>query len=172
MTMAQLFPMPVLAGAFALASLASCAMDEESKVRAEVDHWLDLGATLHFISQMTCTAGVFELASDQVKSAAPHAVTIREGLSLIGQRGVAKFQDAGLSPSDISAQINSLDTAIGNGVLSSGLGARDCLTGDWKTGFVAALQAKGGALIYRRAGNALVIIDWSNQQVFFARGDV
>ncbi|MGR1580245.1 hypothetical protein ACSSNL_02155 [Thalassobius sp. S69A] len=170
--MAQLFSKPVLAGAIALATLAGCAMDEESQVRAQVDEWVDIGKTLYFDSQMTCTAGVFALVSDQVKSAAPHAVTIREGLTLIRQRGVAKFQDPGLSPSDISAQINSQDIAIGNGVLSSGLDARECLTEAWRADFVAALQARGAVLIYRRAGNALAIIDQTNRQVFFARGDV
>ena len=56
--------------------------------------------------------------------------------------------------------------------MSSGLDARECLTEAWRADFVAALQARGAVLIYRRAGNALAIIDQTNRQVFFARGDV
>lgn len=172
MAMAQPIPLSILAGALALATLAGCAQDKETDVRAQVDKWVDIGATLHFASQFGCTAGVFELASAEVKSTAPHAVTIREGLSLLKQVGTASFQTPDLSPSDISAQINSMDTSVGNAVLASGLGARDCLKDDWRAAYLTALQAKGGILIFQRDGNTLAIVDRAVQRVYFSRGDV
>lgn len=172
MTLAQPISTSMLAGAVALATLAGCAMDKEQAVRAQVDAWVDIGETLHFNSQMGCTAAVFQLASTEVKSAAPHAVTIRDGMTLLAQIGAVSFQTPDLSPSDISAQINSMETSIGNGVLVAGLGARDCLTGDWKAAYLDALLAKGGILIFKRDGNALAIVDRRTQRVYFGRGDV
>ena len=172
MALAQPIPLSMLAGALALATLAGCAQDKETDVRAQVDSWIDIGATLHFASQMGCTAGVFELASAEVKSPAPHAVTIREGLTLLDQVGTASFQTPDLSPTDISAQINSVNMGVGNGILSSGLGARDCLKDPWRADYLTALQAKGGILIFQRDGNALAIVDRAAQRVYFSRGDV
>ncbi|MGH1356865.1 MAG: hypothetical protein ACRBBS_17575 [Thalassovita sp.] len=172
MTMARTIFKSVLAGAIALATLAGCAIDKEQDVRAQVDAWIDIGDTMHFTSQMGCTAGVFRLSSIEVKSPAPHAVTIREGLSLLKQVGVASFQTPDLSPSDISAQINSVDMGVGTGILTSGLGGRECLEGDWRAAYTAALETKGGILIFKRDGNALVVVDRKTQRVYFARGDV
>lgn len=172
MGVARPFIKPVLVGAVALAGLVGCAMDTEAEVRAEVDHWVDIGATLSFRSQMTCTAGVFALASGEVKSAAPHAETIPEGVSLLRRGGVAKFEAANQSPSNISEHLISADLGLGNGVLASGLSARDCLKGEWRAAYMTAVQRPGAALIFKRDGNALVIVDRVSGQVFFARGDV
>jgi hypothetical protein len=170
--MAQPLHMTKLAGAIALATLAGCAMDTEAEVRDQVDAWVDIGETLHFDSGFGCTGGVFRMASGQVKSTAPHAVSIREGLSLLSQVGTASFQMDGLSPSDISGQINSMDISVGTGVLAAGLGARDCLEGPWKAAYKSALQTRGAVLIYSLKHKALVVIDRAAQRVYFSRGDV
>lgn len=172
MILARPNTMSVLAGAIALAGLAGCAMDDEKTVRAEVDQWVDIGTTLSFHSEMTCTAAVFGLSQDSVKSAAPHAVTIAEGLSLLRRGGVAAFESPTHSPADISAQLMSADLGLGNGVLASGLGGGNCLNEPWRALYQAAIQRPGAVLIFKRDGNALVIVDRAAGQVFFARGDV
>jgi|GEM_PF-2917639 len=172
MTMAQPYMSYFLVGAVALAGMTGCAMDAEAKVRADVDRWVDIGATLYFDSRMSCTAGVFSLSSDEVKSTAVHAVTIREGLSILRRGETAKFQSNTLSPNDISAQVNSMDMSVGNGMIASGLAARDCLSDAWKDAYQAALVTQGATLIFQREDNTLVLVDHASRQVFFARGDV
>lgn len=172
MTVAQPYMSYFLAGAIALAGVTGCAMDTENKVRVEVDRWVDIGATLYFDSRMDCTAGVFALASDEVKSAAVHAVTIREGLSILRRGETVKFQSNTLNPNEISAQVNSMDMSAGNGMIASGLAARDCLNDAWKDAYQTALVTRGAALIFRREDNTLVLVDSASGQVFFARGDV
>lgn len=156
--------------------LVSCAsLDEEDSLRAELKKWLFLAQTKHFTSKQTCTIGVFELASSELRSTAPRKVTtFREALHYIRKDRAVTFDMPGVTPSEISEGVMSLDLSHGLGLVSAGVGPYlDCLEeGPIMNGFYAVLTSPEAVTIYSPAGNFLLMVYPPEAVALFMRGNV
>jgi hypothetical protein len=158
----------------ALLALTGCALDSEEEVRAQLKPWLFLSETMEFVSQDTCTVARFALSSGEVKSTAPRAVSgIRDSLAPMQARKAVLFDLPGLSPNDVSEQLNSISLFRGLGVISSFIGpSRRCMSEEFALDAFAVLMAVDSVMIYDIDSNAMVLIDPAGTQAFYMRGNI
>ncbi|MGV6846990.1 MAG: hypothetical protein ACWA5A_01295 [Marinibacterium sp.] len=168
--------MPVgrtFSGALMLVLLASCALDRETAVRAELARWAWPGDTLEFTSRATCTAGVFQMALPDLRRNTPLADSVPQGVAQIRAGGVGAFAVPGVSPTEISEAVMEQDLSLGIGLLSNGVGpANRCLSDARGPAYHAALTAPGAVMIYDTRGNALIIFHIAAELAFFMRGNI
>ncbi len=160
------------AAALALLGLAGCALDSEPEVRARLDGWVTLGETGYFKSEMGCTAAMFVLRQSRVKSKVASVDNVDEGLRLLQQDRAVAIDLPGLSPSEVSEVISSRNLSEGIGVLASGVSARDCMSDEMRSRYLAAVNAADSILVFDTTDNAIAIVDRISRMVFFVRGPV
>ncbi|MCT4559679.1 MAG: hypothetical protein N4A61_16655 [Pelagimonas sp.] len=157
-------------------SLTACQqLDEEEALRAQLKEWLFLAQTKHFNTKTTCTTAVFELASNAIRSSGPRVVTdLREAVTYLKKERAVLFDLPGMTPSEISEGVMSLDLPTGLGLVSSGVGPYlDCLEeGPIMNGFYAVLTSPETITIYDPAQNALLMIYPPESVALFMRGNV
>lgn len=165
---------PALCGlaTLALVGLAGCALESETTVRARLGDWVSLGATTYFSSTQECTAGEFELAIPDIKSAVFVTSSVAEGLNRLQRAQAVAFDVRGQSPTMISEFAMSNDLPVGLGVLSSGVAAKMCMDDPVKARYLKALTDPHGVLIFAPEDNALAVVDRRAKRVFYARGNV
>lgn len=172
MLQARPYHAPVLAGALAVAGLAGCAMDDEAQVRAELGRWVEPGATLYFESRLACTAARFEVRSSELHPSVEVVRHLEDGLRLVAAGRSVAFHLDGKSPTAISEEVMSADLPGGIGLLSAGVGGKDCMDEAEQIRFFAALHDPSVVMVYAPATNALALLDPNQREVFFVRGDV
>lgn len=158
----------------ALASLTSCALDQEDTLRADLSRWLHLGETRYFQSQTSCTAAVFALTEPEFKEERPApAASVATALRRIEANEPVRFVMVGRSPDQISQALMSADLARGLGVLSSGVGpALSCLE-DWvSSGVYHVLTSPEAQLVYDPSENALLLVYPPDPLAIYLRGNV
>ena len=147
-------------------------MDREAELRAEIGDWVAPGATLYFDSRMTCTAARFETLSARPLPAVAMARSLDAALGHIEAGRVVGFDLEGVSPTLISEAVMSADLPDGIGLLSAGVGGKDCMDDAEKTLYFAALNDPAVTMIYVPQGDMLLLLDATAKQVFVLRGDV
>ncbi|WP_164727008.1 hypothetical protein [Shimia sediminis] len=172
MTLAQSYHAQMLAGALAAAGLAGCAMDSEAAVRDELGQWVAIGATLHFDSRLSCTAARFETLSPHLLVGVRVASDLRDALQDISAGHSVAFAFANQSPTAVSEMVMSADLPDGLGLLSAGVGGKDCMDDAEQARYVAALNDTRVMMIYSPRTNAVTLLDPTRNEVFFVRGDV
>ena len=172
MIMAQPYRQSVLAGALALAGLAGCAKDDEAKLRAEIADWVDPGATLYFDSRLTCTAARFETRSTRPLPKVVMVESLEQGIDRIAAGRVVGFALEGISPTRISEAVMSANLPGGIGIVSAGVGAKDCMDSAEQARYFEALNNPTVTMIYAPKANILMLLDVAAKQVFVMRGDV
>lgn len=173
MIVAQPYRVSVLGGALALAGLvAGCAMDSEAELRAEIGDWVDPGATLYFKSHMSCTAARFETRSPRPLPKVAMATSLDAGLRHIAAERTVGFALEGASPTQISEAVMSADLPGGIGLLSAGVGGKDCMDDAEKARYFAALNDPAVMMIYAPQSDMLLLLDVAAKEVIVMRGDV
>lgn len=159
-----------------VAMLASCKLDREADLRADLSRWLALQETQHFISRGTCTVAIFGLEHSTLhpKNGLRLALSTSSGMRLIDKGEAVLFGLRGMSPSLISEALMSKDLAKGLGLLSSGIGpVLTCAQDDGiRTGIYQILVAPQSRLIYVPQGNAMILIYPPKNLAVFLRGNV
>lgn len=174
MTGAQPYRRSLAASAVALAfvGVAGCALDREADVRVRLDGWVSIGDTVHFKSAIDCTAGEFVLRQPRIKSKVAVVDTVDEGLRLLQQGWAVGFDVPGQSPSEVSETISFRNLPEGIGVLASGVSAKECMSDEMRSRYLAALTTTDAVLVFDTTDNALAVVDHGARLVFFMRGSV
>ncbi|UWQ90262.1 hypothetical protein QEZ52_15985 [Aliisedimentitalea scapharcae] len=171
---AQPYRLTALRGlaALALGGLAGCAMDREADVRAQLDTWVELGATSYFQSTMECTAGVFATGSQYLSAPVQTVRSVRQGLLLMGHDIAVAFDVSGQTPTLVSEAVMTADLPKGLGVLSSGVAAKGCMDDTLTRSYLAALHSDQAMLIFDPASNVMAVLDRAGERIFYARGNI
>ena len=158
-----------------LLPLAGCfPMDKEEALREELQTLVYLAQTRRFTSKSTCTAAIFDLVSDRVRSKTVRTVSdVRSGLRLIKEGRVVAFDVTGANPNEVSEQLMSLSLEQGVGLLSSFVGpSLDCMDDQYQVDVYYALMAPESLAIYDPGANAIMLLYRPKRLLFFLRGNV
>jgi len=159
-------------GALLVFFLSACVLDKEAPVRAQLSQWVALGDTSYFRSQRQCTAGVFQTKARNVKSGIQKARSFERGFRLIQQGRAVAFKVEGLSAGALHKKLDKVSRTVGIAVLTSGLGARNCLPPQLQQEFALALRATDVIVMYDPQTRALALFDRDRKKIYYARGDV
>lgn len=153
--------------------LASCDLDTEETVKAQLASRLYLLDTMHFSSKGTCTAAVFTLALGEFRKPYFTADTLETAMERVrGQKDVL-FALKGLTPHEVTEAIMSRDLSNGLGLISSGIGpARDCMDARISRGYYRVLMSEQTQMVYLPEENALLLLYPPEKLAFFLRGNV
>ncbi|MCF6232290.1 MAG: hypothetical protein L3J36_04200 [Rhodobacteraceae bacterium] len=152
--------------------LSGCVLDDEAAVRRQLAGWVVLGDTTYFKSQRQCTAGLFHTKGRNIKSEISKVRSIGQALRLIGKGRAVAFRLEGMTPGEVHKQLDLANRTIGLGMLTSGLGGRNCLTPALQDEFALALQGQDVIVLYDPKNHALALFERASKRVFYARGDV
>jgi len=152
--------------------LSACVLDKEAAVRLQLAGWVALGDTTYFNSQRQCTAGVFYTKARNVKSRISKARSIKQALRVIDKGQAVAFRVDGMTPSEVHKQLDLANRTAGIGMLTSGLGGRNCLTPALQDEFAAALRGQDVIVLYDPSNHAFALFERATKRVFYARGDV
>lgn len=161
--------------AFLPLGLSGCiALDTEEEVRVELAGYVFLEKTRQFVSRPTCTAAVFEVISEGVRSQRVKQVDdVRHGLRLVREGRVVAFDLPGLTPDGVSQALMSISLSDGMGLVSSFTGpANACMDDHMQLDFYFALMDPETLTIYAAQTNALMLLHKPSQLLFFLRGNV
>ncbi|MCI5095993.1 MAG: hypothetical protein MRY77_06745 [Rhodobacteraceae bacterium] len=172
MLLARSYPAAARTGlaALVLTGLAGCAMDKETKVRARLGNWLELGVTTYFKSTNTCTAALFDGRFGPGMSMVQTVQSVQQGMVLLAHDIPVRFDIEGQTPSAVLQAIKRVDTPRGRTLLASEAAGHSCMEADLKQAYARLSQSRNAVLIIDPAENGVVVKDRQNQQVFFMRG--
>ncbi len=161
----------VVSGLLSLA-LSGCVLDDEAAVRRQLAQWVALGDTMYFKSQKECTAGLFHTKAGAVKSGIGKVRSIKNALRVIDKGRAVAFRVEGMTPGEVHKQLDLANRTVGIGMLTSGLGGRNCLTSALQDEFALALRGKDVIVLYDPNNHAFALFERASKRVFYARGDV
>ena len=167
----QMVRVAVISGVLSLV-LSGCVLDDEAAVRRQLAQWVALGDTTYFKSQKECTAGLFHTKARNVKSRISKVLSISHALRVIDKGHAVAFRLEGMTPGEGHTQLDLANRTVGIGMLTSGLGGRNCLTPALQDEFALALRRKDVFVLYDPKNHALALFEQASKRVFYARGDV
>jgi hypothetical protein len=157
----------------ALVFTASCDLDTEEAVKAQLSGRLYILETMHFTSKGSCTAAVFTLALGEFRKPYPLATSLETAMARVKAQQTVQFALAGLTPHQVSEAIMSRDLSNGLGLISSGIGpARDCMDEKIMRGYYRVLMSPAAQMVYLPQENALLLLYPPEKLAFFLRGNV
>jgi hypothetical protein len=145
-------------------------MDRETKVRARLGNWLELGVTTYFKSTNTCTAALFDGRFGPGMSMVQTVQSVQQGMVLLAHDIPVRFDIEGQTPSAVLRAIKRADNPRGRMLLASETAGRSCLGPEIEQAYARLSQSRNAVLIMDPAENGVVIKDRRHQQVFFMRG--
>ncbi len=153
-------------------ALGGCDLHRESKLRATLSAWFQLGDTLAFESRMRCTAAVFRARSNTVSPALPLGATPSEAQAIYGMVGLAGIRIAGASPHDLTeAMLAANDGWLGKHALGAAAQVGPCLSKEVKDAMGKAMTRPGALLAYSAELDGVMVLDPVERKLFFAAGD-
>ena len=152
--------------------LAACAQDDEASLYAEVSAWIPIEKTIFFASRMGCTAALYLVDGAELSATVTQATSLADSVSMMRKDGPVLIDLGDVSPNDISSSISTVDLPEGIGLISSGLGARDCMDETQQLDFYRVLQDPTARMIYDSAQNTLGVWHPELQLLFVGRGDI
>jgi hypothetical protein len=156
----------------ALVLVSGCALNTEEEVQDIVAGWLSLEALAYFESKSDCTAAVFRVQDTVFSEAVTRTEDVRFGLQAIKSGATVAFAVPDMSPNEMSSRITSYDLPEGIGIISSGMGAKACMSEDLQRRFFAALSAPSSVMIFDTSSNALAVLRPEAKTLYFLRGAV
>jgi hypothetical protein len=145
-------------------------MDKETKVRARLGNWLELGVTTYFKSTKTCTAALFDGRFGPGMSRVQTGRSGEQGMFLLAHDIPVRFDVEGQSASAVLHAIEQADNPRGRSLLASEAAGHSCMDVDLKQAYSQLSRSKEAVLIVDPAENGVVVKDRKNAQVFFMRG--
>ncbi|WP_417816665.1 hypothetical protein [Tritonibacter scottomollicae] len=164
---------PMRASVLALLSaalIAACSLDQEEKVRAQVEDWVKLGETHYFFSRVNCTAALFEVKATRISSMVKKVRDVETGMRMITEGTAVAFEIDGMSPTVVTEQIMTRDLPQGIGVLSSGTSGKDCMAVEMEEAYFNALLDPTSVLIFEPEEKFMAVFDRRNRRLFYSRG--
>ncbi|MCP5037335.1 MAG: hypothetical protein GY945_07015 [Rhodobacteraceae bacterium] len=153
-----------------LTILAACARHDQDEVRVLLSRWFSLGDTVYFSSQQSCTAAVFEIRSEQVKSALRLETEMTRALRTLEKTGVLTLSIEGKSPDQIFIDVTNADRSLGMGVQEAAILSRDCMDEATEGAFHAALSSVTSLFVWHEEEASLVIFDRQQKRVLLVSG--
>jgi len=158
--------------ALGLIGLASCTMDKEGAVRAQLNKWVILGETDYFKSGWDCTGGVFLVSSDTVKNKIKTVNSVERGLRFIAKDQPVAFEINGQTPDQVHKALDKADRLTGVVILVSALAAKDCFGEELAAEFFQVLNDQNAVLMYDPENAAMALFDRAGDRIFYARGSI
>lgn len=150
---------------------AGCAKQKEEDVRTRLDDWVNLGETLYFYAEPSCSAAVFDLKSTRISSTVTRARTLQKGQNAIAREQPVFFDMRGESPHSVTEQLMNASLHDGLGLISSGVAAKNCMTEKLQTYYFQALVDENADLVFDPEEKAMIVVDSENRWLFYARGE-
>jgi len=135
-------------------ALSACERHDEAAIRTMVENWFDLGETLYFRSEQSCTAAVFRLRSDLVKSALLVENDAERAVFRLADNGVLALQVVDLSADQMANDLMAIDKGLGLDVLTATTIGKTCMTAMAQNTMFQALAEPHTILVYDRAAHA------------------
>jgi len=132
-----------LAALILLMGLAGCAREDEAAQRARLAAWVSLGETVSFEARSGCAVGVYELVTDEVKSALPLTDSVPAMRRAIADRGAAAVRLPGQAADRVLVAMANHDRETGMAMRLAALEARACMDDAAKGQFRRALDQPG-----------------------------
>jgi len=174
-TRRQFGPSAGTGGILALAGLlmlVGCDRHSEDQARAMMGGWFDLGETLYFESQRGCTAAVFRVKSNDVKSRVP-LFDSAEAIAAGGQQNEAfALSVRGKTADVLFIDLMNADRPIGVAIQTIGLGARDCMSDQARNTFFAALNADPSTVVFSWSKETFAVLDPVRGIAMMTSGDL
>jgi len=159
-----------LAALGAIFVLFGCTKQDEESLRVALADWFKLGETQYFYATRKCSAGLFELKSTRVSSLVKRARSLPTGIRQIEQGEPVVFKLEGQTPTQVTELIMSSSLHRGIGVISSGLGARACMTDPLQIAYYQALLDVEAQLVLDTEDRAILVVDQTHKRLFYLRG--
>lgn len=156
--------------ASAVLALGGCSLDQEEEVRLQIQDWVKLGDTRYFFSRVNCTAALFDVKATRITSMVKKAGDIEAGMRAITENKPVAFEVGGMSPTQVTEAIMTLDLPLGLGVLASGTGGKDCMAVEMEEAYYNTLHDPTSVLIFHPEARFMAIFDRRNMRLFFSRG--
>lgn len=156
--------------ALAALGLGGCSLDQEEEVRLQIQDWVKLGETKYFFSRVNCTAALFDVKATRITSMVKKVRDIEAGMRAITENKPVAFEVGGMSPTQVTEAIMTLDLPQGLGVLASGTGGKDCMAVEMEEAYYNTLHDPTSVLIFHPEARFMVIFDRRNMRLFFSRG--
>lgn len=151
--------------------LAGCTRHSEAEVRERLTRWFSLGETLYFKSSLGCTAALFKVQTDQVKSALQPNSDAGTALFEYGRSGLMVLANPAQSPNDGFLELMNADRPIGIAMQSAAIMGKSCMDENMESAFFYAMQNPKATLVFNREDTSMVLIDPGTRLVIFASGD-
>lgn len=152
-------------------ALGACERHGETEVRSLLTGWFDLGETLYFKSKLGCTAAVFKVSSDMVKSALVLEDNLERGIYRHREGGLMALRVAGANANQVANTLMTIDKGLGLAVLAANTQALDCMNDKAKATFFKGLSAPHSVLVYDTDQRAVALLVPTEGLVLFASGD-
>ncbi|MDA5093625.1 hypothetical protein O2N63_05925 [Aliiroseovarius sp. KMU-50] len=156
----------------AVTLLGGCDLHQESKLRASLSAWFQLGDTLAFASGPRCTAAVFRAHSNKAGLELPLGKSPSDAQRIYGLKGRAGIQMEGVSPHQMTeTMLRANDGWFGKHALAAVAQVGPCINRDIEAGFHAAMTRPGALLAYSAELDGVMVLDPVDRKLFFAAGD-
>lgn len=168
----HIFRTGALVALTAAMALGGCDLHRESKLKATLSAWFQLGATLDFESGPRCTAAVFRVRTNEVGPDLPMGESPSDAQGIYGLVGRAALQMDGVTPHQLTdTMLLANDGWFGKHALGAAAQVGPCLNDKIEPGFHAAMTRPGAVLAYSAELDGVMVLDPVERKLFFAAGD-
>lgn len=162
----------IIFGLFGLTLLLSgCTRHGEAEVRTMLTRWFSLGETEYFKSTFDCTAAMFHVQTDQVKSALQINTDAGTALFEYGRSGTMVLANPEQTPNEGFLELMNTDRPIGIAMQAASVLGKNCMDEYIESAFFYAMQNPKSVMVFRRDEMAMVLLDPRTRLVIFASGD-
>jgi len=142
----------------ALALVAGCQREDEAAQRAWLGQWFSLGETRAFDAQRGCAVGLYELVTEEVKSALAVTDSVAGMQREIAARGAAALDMPGQGADMAMVAMANHHRPTGMAMRRAGLEARDCMSETSESAFRHALDDSATVLVWDETRGALILL--------------
>lgn len=159
-------------GLTALLALGGCDHDSQEDVHSLVASWFDIGETLYFDSQITCTAAVFRARTGELKSKVPLMGSVDEIFARVTPLDLFALTVAETSANQLFLDIMNTDRPTGVAIQAVSVGAKPCMSPEAETAFFEAFTVAPSLIVMSRSDGAFAVLDPVHRVVVFTSGDL
>lgn len=154
-----------------LGGVGACSKDQEADVRALLTRYFSLGETVYFEAKLECTAAMFKVQTDDIKSAARVNSDAGAALFEYKRSGIMALADPTKTPDEGFLELMNTDRVIGVAMQGASILAKNCMDEATISGFFYAMSNPSASMIFLRDGGAMAVLDPATRLVIYARGD-
>ena len=163
------FARPILAP-LAFVALSGCAQMQEADARAVLERWFWLGENSYFKSTRDCTAALYELRGEEVKSTLTLEGRVGAALAGLERRGVMALSHPEGTPDEAFVEVMNQDRPVGVALQDAAFSARACMDEAAEGAFHQLLSSRGAVLVFDREAALVAVMDPQARLVLLAGG--